>query len=144
MATVKTRLFTIIIYVLVLQTLQHGSSFPHLSSLIVHVSDIVRFQSQKSIVASPDLLLQIGQRTLPKDVCVKQILSLRVRMLRMVGTNATWLLLLHLSHFFPLSPKTCKLDQMLWRLHETWTTPTLASQFGAECSFEANLLIVPI
>lgn len=68
MATVKTLFFIIIIYVLILQRLQHSSSFPHLSSLIVlegtiHVSDIFRFHSQKAITASSDLLLYTGQRT---------------------------------------------------------------------------------
>lgn len=81
MATVKTLFFTIIIYVLILQTLQRGSSFPHLSSLIVlkgtiNVSDIFRFPSQKAITASPDLMLYTGQRTVLEDVCIKQTLSL--------------------------------------------------------------------
>lgn len=136
MATVKTLFFIIIIYVLILQTLQHGSSFPHLSSLIVlegtiHVSDIFRFQSQKAITASSDLLLYTGQRTLGGEAQNSKYQSYLV-----TCTQS--------NPFFSLTPKICKLDQMLWRLPETWTAPTLASQFGSECNFEGNILIVPI
>lgn len=47
------------------------------------------FQSQKAITALPDFFLYIKQRTSPKDVHMKQMLSLQVGRLRIVGPSLT-------------------------------------------------------